>query len=155
MCIRDRLEYEQAALVEWDKTATGGSHPDADVALARLYSAYEEVKTRTDAQETLLASSFVNLDTMSQARTQRVLQARTDVGPPWSLWAVIWLTCGLLVGCAILYGVEKATTHYTMTAILGVLVAANLFLVVDLSHPFIGEIGTSPEPLREVIRLLS
>jgi hypothetical protein len=42
-----------------------------------------------------------------------------------------------------------------MVAILGVLVAVNLFLVAELSHPFIGEIGTSSDPLQEVIRQLS
>jgi hypothetical protein len=42
-----------------------------------------------------------------------------------------------------------------MVAILGVLVGANLYLVLELSHPFIGEIGTSSEPLRQVIRQLS
>jgi hypothetical protein len=42
-----------------------------------------------------------------------------------------------------------------MVVILGVLVGAQLFLVLELSHPFMGEIGTSPEPLREVIRVLS
>jgi len=40
-------------------------------------------------------------------------------------------------------------------AILGVLVATNIFLVLELSHPFIGEIGTSSEPLRQVVRLLT
>lgn len=149
------LEYEQAALVEWNEAAKGSSYPAADTALAGLYSAYEGVEARTVAQKTLLASSFSNLDSLSQARTQRVLQARTDVGPPWSLWAVIWLTSGLLVGCAIIYGVEKPATHYTMVAILGVLVATNLFLVLELSHPFIGDIGTSSEPLQQVIRLLT
>ncbi len=77
------------------------------------------------------------------------------MGPPWSLWAVIWLTSGLLLACAIIYDVEKPSTHYTMVAILGVLVAVNLFLVVELSHPFLGEIGTSSEPLQEVVRQLS
>jgi hypothetical protein len=42
-----------------------------------------------------------------------------------------------------------------MVATVSALVAANLFLVVQLSHPYIGEIGTSPEPLREVIRVLT
>ncbi|MCV7170331.1 hypothetical protein H7I41_10425 [Mycobacterium manitobense] len=53
--------------------------------------------------------------------------------------------------CAIIYDVEKPSTHYSMVAILGVLVAVNLFLVMELSHPFLGDIGTSSEPLREVI----
>lgn len=156
---RDRIrqslsDYEHAAVTEWNEAASGRHYPAADDALVRVRAAYEGVQARTPAQEAVLGSSFANLDSLSQARTQRVLQARTDIGPPWSLWAVIFLTSGLLLGCAIIYGVEKPATHYTMVAILGVLVGAQLFLVVILSHPFIGEIATSPEPLREVIRVL-
>ncbi len=149
------LEYERAALTEWPVAANAGSFPEADNALQRLYTAYTQVQPRTDGQTRLLITSFSNLDKMSQARTERVLQARTDVGPPWSLWAVIFLTSGLLLGCAIVYGVEKPAMHYAMVATLGMLVAAELFLVVQLSHPYIGEIATSPEPLREVIHVLS
>lgn len=156
---RDRIrqslsDSEHAAVTEWNEAASGRHYPAADDALVRVRAAYEGVQARTPAQEAVLGSSFANLDRLSQARTQRVLQARTDIGPPWSLWAVIFLTSGLLLGCAIIYGVEKPATHYTMVAILGVLVGAQLFLVVILSHPFIGEIATSPEPLREVIRVL-
>jgi hypothetical protein len=83
------------------------------------------------------------------------MQARTDIGPPWSLWAVIFLTSGLILGSAIIYGVETPATHYTMVAILGVLVAAQLFLVLELSHPFIGEIATYLQPLHEAIDALN
>lgn len=149
------LEYQQAALVEWNEVARGRAHPEADAALARLYAAYEDVQARTDAQRTIMSTSFDNLDNLGQARTQRLTQAQTDDGPPWSLWTVIWLTSGLLLACAIIYDVKKPATHYTMVAILGVLVAVNMFLVAELSHPFIGEIGTTSEPLQEVIRQLS
>lgn len=156
---RDRLrqslsDYEHTAVTEWNEAASGRQYPAADQALGRLRSAYEEVTPHGRAQETVLGQSFSNLDSLSQARTQRVLQARTDIGPPWSLWTVIFLTSALLLGCAIIYGVEKPATHYTMVAILGLLVGAELFLVLELSHPFIGEVATSPEPLREVIRVL-
>ena len=149
------LDYERAAVTEWSIAASGHSFPEADNALTRLYTAYEEIQPRTDTQKTFLAASFTNLDKISQARTERVLQARTDIGPPWSLWAVLFLTSGLLMGCAIVYGVEKPAMHYAMVATVGVLVAANLFLVLELSHPFIGKVATSPEPLRDVIQFLS
>jgi hypothetical protein len=154
--LRQRLlDYEHAALTEWPIAASGGSYPEADAALQRLYGAYVQVRPTSDAQTRLLATSFANLDKTSQARTERVLQARTDIGPPWSLWAVIFLTSGLLLGGAIVYGVEKPIMHYTMVATLGMLVAAELFLIVELSHPYIGEIATSPEPIREAIQVLS
>ncbi len=148
------LDYEQSAVTEWSEAASGRVYPEADRALARTFSAYEQVQARTDIQKAVLSKSLTNLDNLSQARTTRVLQARTDTGPPWSLWAVIFLTSGLLLACAVIYGVEKPATHYGLVAILGVLVATELFLVLELSHPFIGDIGTSPEPLREVVRVI-
>ena len=41
-----------------------------------------------------------------------------------------------------------------LIAIVGVLVATNLFLVLQLSHPFIGDVATSPDPLREAVAVL-
>jgi hypothetical protein len=157
---RDRLkqslvDFENAALIEWPLAASGQSYPEADNALRRLYIVYTQVQPKNQAQTTFLASSFTNLDKISQARTERVLQARTDIGPPWSLWAVIFLTTTLVLGCAIIYGVEKPAMHYPMVATVGVLVAANLFLVLELAHPFVGEMATSPEPLREAVHVLT
>jgi hypothetical protein len=66
---------------------------------------------------------------------------------------VIFLTAGLVLGCTIIYGVEEPAMHYPMVATVGVLVAANLFLVLELSHPSVGEMATSPAPLLEVVRI--
>jgi hypothetical protein len=149
------LQYEEAAVVEWDVAASGGSYPPADRALDDLQSAYEQIQVRTDLQKSMLTASFSDLDDLSQARTERVLQAHTDLGPPWPLWAVMFLTGAMLLGCAILYSVENPATHFAMVAILAVLVGMILYLVIMLSHPYIGEIATSPEPLREVVRVLT
>jgi hypothetical protein len=150
------LEYETAALAEWPRVADGGqASPEAQQAIKRLYIAYEQVQPRTDIQRSFLATSLTNLDRLSQARTARVLQAQTDTGPPWSLWSVILLTSALVIACSVIYGVEESRMHYIMVATIGVLVAANLFLIVELAHPYVGEIATSPQPLRTVVATLS
>ena len=149
------LDYERAALSEWPKVADGQhSDPAADKALKRLYVAYEQVQPRTDIQRSFLATSLANLDRLSQARTARVVQAQMDSGPPWSLWSVILLTSVMVVGCAVVYGVEEPRLHYAMVATVAVLVAANLFLILELAHPYVGEIATSPQPLRDVVDVL-
>ena len=88
---------------------------------------------------------------MSAERTERVTVARTDTGPPWSPWTDQFLTSTTVLGYAIIFGGKASAVHYAMVAALGVLIATILFLMVELSHPYIGEISTSPEPLREVI----
>jgi hypothetical protein len=149
------LEYERAAIAEWPEAASGRSFPEADNSLARLYTAYRQVQPHNDIQTKSLDTSLSNLDSIRQARAERVLQAQMDVGPPWSLWVIILLTSAMVLGCAIIYGIEEPAMHYAMVATVGVLVAAALFLVVDLSYPFIGELATSPQPLREVVQVLS
>ncbi|WP_346779288.1 hypothetical protein [Mycobacterium camsae] len=37
----------------------------------------------------------------------------------------------------------------------GVLVVASRVLVLEFSHPFVGEMATSPDPLRDVITVRS
>jgi hypothetical protein len=54
---------------------------------------------------TFLATSLSNLDKISQARTVRLITARDDTGLPWPLWAVIFLTSGLVLVTVIIYGV--------------------------------------------------
>jgi hypothetical protein len=55
----------------------------------------------------------------------------------------------------IIYGVEKPVMHYPMVAIVGVIVATNLFLILELAHPYIGEVSTSSDPLQEAVWVLS
>ena len=149
--IRQRLlTYERAAIAEWPGTRSA----EGDAALTDVYRAYGEIAPAHDLQKSIVATSLSNLDKVGQARTVRIMQAHDDDGPPWPLWAVVFLTSGLVLGTAIIYGVEKPSMHYPMVAIVGVLVATNLFLVLQLSHPFIGDVATSPDPLREAVGVL-
>lgn len=149
------LDYEREAIAEWGVIADGEASAKADEALQRLYAAYRQVKPGNDVQTKVLDTSTGNLDSISQARTERLMQARTDTGPPWSLWMIILLTSALLLGCAILYGVKNRSLHYAMVVSLALLVAAQLFLVLELSYPFVGEIATSSQPLQDVVAVLA
>lgn len=144
------LEYERAAIDEW----TGGES-GADATLARVYSAYGQVQTTSELQKTLLATSLSNLDKLSQARTVRLLTSREATGPPWPLWAVIFITSAMVLATVIVYGEHRPALHYPMVAVAAVVVASNLFLILELSHPFLGGIATTPDPLHEAVSVLS
>ncbi len=123
------LTYERAAIEEWPTIGDARS-PEADNALAALFTAYQQGHASTDPQKSVLATSYSDFSTISQARTERLLTARDDAGPPRPIWAVIFLTSAMVVGTVIIYGVEKPVMHYPMVAIVGVIVAANLFLIL-------------------------
>jgi hypothetical protein len=156
---RDRIRqslsaYEQAAVVEWTQAGSSRS-PATDSALVRLYKAYDGVVATTNSQKSLLATSYSNLDRISQARTVRRLTAGEDAGLPWPFWAVIFLTSSLVLGTAIIYGVERPALHYPMVSVVSVIIATNLFLIVELANPYAGEVSTSSDPLQQVVAVLA
>lgn len=144
----------KAAIAEWPQAAAGCS-PAADAALAEVYRAYQQIQPENEMQKAFLSTSLSNLDKVSQGRTQRTSEARTDTGPSWPLWVVFYLTSAMVLGTVIIYGGQKPLMHYVMVATVGTLVAVNIFLVVQLSHPFLGDLSTSPEPLQEVVAVIS
>ncbi|WP_432145873.1 hypothetical protein [Streptomyces sp. bgisy084] len=149
------LAYGRAAAAEWPSAAAGGTTPEAENALNRLHSTYESIRPRDDTQRAFLTSSIASLKELSVARTERLLEARTNIGPPLSLWLAVLLTSGLVLGFSATFGSEQALIHYGMVAAVSVLVATNLFLVTELSYAFLGEFATSPEPLRAAVEVLS
>ena len=60
----------------------------------------------------------------------------------------------MVLGTVVVYGVERSGYHYPMVAVVGVIVAVNLFLILELSHPYVGAISTSSDPLQQVVRTL-
>jgi hypothetical protein len=148
------LEYERSAVAEWPQAANGRTAPEAENALARLYTAYEVIQPGDDTQRSFLASSLASLKQMSLSRTERLVMARTNTGPTLSLWWAILLTSVLVLGFAVVIGEAQARMHYAMVAAVSVFVAVILFLITELAHPFVGEMSTSPEALRAVIEVL-
>ena len=148
------VDYLDMAAAEWPVAVGGGSSAQADQALQRLYRSVQDVAPRTDIQKTFLTTAVGNLEKISQGRTERLIQADVNAGPSWPLWAVIVLTSGLVLGSAIAFGVENPRMHYVVVLTVGTLVAANLFLILYLSYPYLGDIATSPEALQVAIRYL-
>jgi hypothetical protein len=148
------LAYEKAAVAEWPVAAYGDSLPAADEALKALYTTYGAVQTTTDTQKAFQASSFDSLRQISQLRSERILRAGSDVGPSGALWTVFLLTSVLVISCVVVYGVQKAGTHYVLVAVVALLVAANVFLVLELTHPYVGEASTTSQPLQAAVNFL-
>lgn len=149
------LAYGRAATAEWPHASEGGTTPGAENALNRLHATYESIKPRNDAQRAFLASSLASLRDLTAARAQRLLQARTNTGPPLALWLVIFLNSGLVLGFSVVFDSQQPRIHYGMVAAVSILVAANLFLITELAYPYVGELATSPAPLGEVLAVLS
>jgi hypothetical protein len=134
------LNYVYAVEAEWPLADEGNSLPATDDALRALFQTYRDAGSRVARADLIpMNKTFDNLQHLGQARTDRILEGGANTGPSWSLWSVILLTSGLAIGCAVVYGVKSSAMHYIVVGIVGAMVAANLFLIVALTHHCLGD----------------
>ena len=154
------LDYVHAAEAEWPLADKGQSLPEAENAFAALIRTYRDAGSHVERPELIpLDNTFDNLDQLGRSRTDRILEGEVNDGPSWALWSVIFLTSGLVLGCTIVYGVASRVMHYSVVAIVGAMVAANLFLVLGLAHRCLadkchGDPTATPAALQKIVEAL-
>ena len=154
------LSYVHAAEAEWPLADTGHSLPETDNALRALFQTYRDAGSHVKRADLIpMDKTFDNLDQLGRARTDRILEGEAGDGPSWSLWAVIFLTSGLVIGCTIIYGVESRVMHYAVVIVVGAVVAANLFLAVVLTYHYLadkcqGDVTATPPALQLIVDVL-
>ena len=111
------------------------------VSLLRL-SPRDETQRALKSQASILA-----LD-LGQARTHLVAQSVSSISAPLLIVVVCWLVI-LLASFSLLAPGNSTATLSSMIAALSV--AAAIFLILELDHPFRGIIRISSEPLRAVL----
>jgi hypothetical protein len=148
---RSLLSYEQSAIAEWPLASQGQSLPQAEKALTDLHETFLIVGRRITGQALFPMSEIEpNLDSLSQARSSRILEGAINNGLTESLWTILLLTSGLVVASGVLVGSSNLVLHYGMVCVIGALVAGFLYLVIALDGRCLAESCygdiTAPQP---------
>ena len=145
------VDFENAALMEWPLAASGQSYPEADSALRRLYTAYTQSSRRTRFKR----QSSVLLSQTSTRSARREQNGCFRPAPTLGRHG----RCGRSSSSPAHWSSDAQSSTAsrippcTTPWLEALLVATNLFLVLELSHPFVGEMATSPEPLRQAVSI--
>jgi hypothetical protein len=130
---RSLLAYEQSAIAEWPLASQGKSLPETEKALMDLHQTFLDVGRRITGQALFpMPEIEPNLDSLSQARSSRILEGAVNNGLTVSLWTILLLTSGLVVASGVLVGSSNSVLHYSMVLVIGGLVAGFLYLVIAL-----------------------
>ena len=134
----DRMEnaitrYQKAANAEWGKITADENAVGAVDDIGHVLS-----DERDGPSAPFVADGLARLDRLADLRAAR--RANASGGMPGFLWAVM-LTGGLVtVGFSLFFGSPNPRTQRVMTAILGATLALVLFAVLEMDHPYEGEI---------------
>jgi hypothetical protein len=129
--------------------AMGQASPAATIALSRLYEALLAAKPATLEQSDAFQNLLVSLQTLSDARRDRLELAGSTV--PQVIWLVLFGGGLLNVAFLLFFGTRHVWVQMVMSGMLTAVIFMALFSIVMIDHPFAGSVRVSMEPIAYVL----
>jgi hypothetical protein len=149
----DVIGYARAVVDDWKSISEGNPSPQVQGALDDIYTTLGSYVPHTAAQTQFLDQAITDVDALSQARNSRLLEARESGSLPLVLWIGILLASAVTLAFALLFSLDNVKVAYAMVGGVTVVLAVNLFVLVELAYPFLGSVAVGPGKFVEVIRL--
>lgn len=132
---------------EWPAMADRASEPQAQAALAEMWTIYTSMGPE-DRENALYGPSIERLSQLDDSRRQRLRASVRDVP------AVVWLMfyCGgvLAVVMVFFFGVRRDWLQRIIVSVLAGVVALSVFLVTSFEKPFSGDAAIRPDAFKTV-----
>jgi len=143
------LEYTHRVVdEEWPKMADMSYHAGKEGA-HKLWSIVMSYHTTDPREQMLVDKSVDQLATISQARSQRFVFYEDDL--PSVVWFVIYLGCIITIGFSYFFGSNVFRAQVVMCATFSTLLGVTILAILELAHPYQGEVVISDEPFRYAI----
>jgi Protein of unknown function (DUF4239) len=134
---------------EWPAMAVGAPFGDAGWApLFNFHKALTGIRTADPVQVAMVAEALRRLNSLYDARSQRILAAHDHIDP--TVWAVVLLGSFLTITFTYFFGMESFKIHVLMTTAVAITLALIIVLILAFDYPFRGEVQVTPDGFRNV-----
>lgn len=144
-----RLYATTVPQTEWKTHGTLTIHTTPDP-LNAVWNVYRDVRTSTPAEADDLSHAKEHLYQFEQMRHERHLAGEGTL--PAVFWGLLVLGAVVTIGFAYFFHMENVRVHAVMVAVLAGGVAALLFAIVALDHPFTGGVHVSDYPFQHALQ---
>jgi hypothetical protein len=142
--LREQLRSYTTAVIErdWPEQSRGGSSPEAQQALDRIYGDYLSRQLVQGGAPEVYQQFLGNLDRLAELRAARILSSRSSLP--------LVLTFGLITGGVLtityagLLVMQRQDLQVLAAMLMGAMIGLLLFLFFVLTHPYGGSIAVSP-----------
>jgi hypothetical protein len=140
--------------VDWpamDRGTMGNETRPARQALDDVYSAVLRIDTTQTRNIPLVSEIMRQLDVIAQARRARLIASEGTV--PDVIWFLLFGGAIVTIGFTFFFGTPSLGAQTVMTALLSVLVFAELLAIVAIDRPFSGIVRVGPHALNNLVSL--
>ncbi|MBT8227803.1 MAG: DUF4239 domain-containing protein [Dactylosporangium sp.] len=135
--------YNDTIADGWSERIRGISNPDEETSLDAISDTVNGLKPASDAQRAFVQDAVVRIGLGRELRQQALDQA-SDQQIPGMLWFALGAaTVGVLSLC-LLFGLDDSVVRRTLLMLAALVVATNLFVVIQMNYPYFGSFSVGP-----------
>ena len=143
-------EYIETVIYkEWPMLSRGEENLQAAGVTARLWKLYSSYLPQGPTEQIFLEESVAKLNTLSDLRMVRLMDARSGVHPV--LWFVLIVGGINTIIFTFVFGTENLRAQIAMAVLLAILISLILFTILVLDFPFSGGISVTDNAFRQVL----
>jgi hypothetical protein len=144
------LAYNRDVLAGWELRVRGDTVPAAGSALDSLTASIGAVTPRTEAQEAFVHDAVRRLSRATELRAEAVRLAH-DQQLPNVVWISVLTGSIVVLSLCVTCGIGDGMLRRVLVAGVAATIGVNVFLAVELNHPFDGGVRIEPESCQDVV----
>jgi hypothetical protein len=149
----DIVRYHSDIVADWKAPAGAGTGRDARASLDRLVTAVGALRPATPAEQDFVRSALSTIGHAEQLRQQAEIEGEDRQMSP-VMWIGVIATTIVFLGLCLFFGVEDNSLRRLLLALVGVVIATNLFLIVEMNYPHYGTFSVGPDAYEAVVENL-
>lgn len=147
------VEYTNSIIKdEWPALAEGKGSPETSKAINKLFAVYLPMEPTT-AWSDQYTKSVDHLDDVVKLRNKLIDHSAAALPPIY--WFLLFFGAFLTILYLSLSAVESRIMHSVAVALMASMLGLVIFLLLEVNHPFRGEIALSPESFENAIASIS
>ncbi len=131
---------------EWPLLAQGQPLLEARQAVLDLMRVVRDWEPATEREKAVYAEVLPTVSDLWNSRRQRIIASQHRI--PALEWCVVILGGIITVGLTYLFVLDDLKLQITLTAMVALLIALNIFLLLMFGYPFSGDLSVSPDSFR-------
>ncbi len=150
----DIVGYARAVVRDWTTISRGVPSREVQSRANHIYATLSDYRPRTAAERDYLNQAIIDVNSLTEARVTRQLEAKSAGTLPPVLWTGILLTSLVTLGFALMFSLENLRFACTMVGGVALVLSVNLFMLIELGYPFLGSVAVGPDRFVDVIHLV-
>ena len=138
---------------EWAKMTHGEHLPEAREAAIDLLRLCRDWEPVSESEKAVYSTVLTAASDFWNARRERIIASQRGIS--FLEWCVVILGGIVTVGLTYVFVFDDLRIQVTLTAMVALLIALNIFLILMFGYPFSGDLSVAPESFRVVLATVS